>query len=518
MKSVHKLKSDKANEDGMLLSDNFINGSDLLFVYMSLLFTVMISHSFAPPDLILSSIILIPKGSRVSLSDSDKYRSIAISSLLSKILDYIIIEYQSKYLNTSDYQYGFKQKSSTVLCTTMVNETIQYYSVNGAKPVYLLLLDASKAFDKVSFCMLFNMLLDKNICPRTIKLLYYMYTNQSCYVTWSNERSRTFSVSNGVKQGAVISPLLFSIYIDNLFLELQSCGLGCHVGLTYAGAFGYADDIALVAPSMYSLKKMITICEDYANIHSITFNPNKSKLICFNTGSCHIAAIYLNGHQITMTKQDKHLGNYISNDIYDRHLCNTVCDFYQRSHGIINDFRSCDSITLDNLHRTYCMHMYGCELWNLNDKNIDAFRIAWRKIKRRIWKIPIRAHNQIVENLSYNFDACLDLRIVKFLYNSLNHDNNVCRIIVQTKINCVRSTLSDNYHYLSYKYQLSNLDWCNGLDYLLGKVKFKQCDIYTVSPQARIVVELCSIRDNLAICPTLDNREICKLIEAICTD
>ena len=70
------------------------------------------------------------------------------------------------------------------------------------------------------------------------------------------------------------------------------------------------------------------------------------------------------------------------------------------------------------------------------------------KIKRRIWKIPIRAHNQIVENLSYNFDACLDLRIVRFLYNSLNHDNNVCRIIVQTKINCVRSTLSDNYHIL----------------------------------------------------------------------
>ena len=67
---------------------------------------------------------------------------------------------------------------------------------------------------------------------------------------------------------------------------------------------------------------------------------------------------------------------------------------------------------IDNLHRTYCMHMYGCELWNLNDKTIDAFRIVWRKIKRRIWKIPIRAHNEIVENLSYNFDACLDQSIV----------------------------------------------------------------------------------------------------------
>ena len=44
-------------------------------------------------------------------------------------------------------------------------------------------------------------------------------------------------------------------------------------------------------------------------------------------------------------------------------------------------FRACDCLTLDNLHRTYCMHMYGCELWNLNDKKIEAFRIAWLKIK-----------------------------------------------------------------------------------------------------------------------------------------
>ena len=91
------------------------------------------------------------------------------------------------------------------------------------------------------------MLLDKKMCPRTVKLLYYMYTKQSCYVSWSNNRSKTFTIYNGGKQGGVISPLLFSIYIDNLFLELRPRGLDYHVGLTYAGAFGYADDIALIA-------------------------------------------------------------------------------------------------------------------------------------------------------------------------------------------------------------------------------------------------------------------------------
>ena len=57
--------------------------------------------------------------------------------------------------------------------------------------------------------------------------------------------------------------------------------MGCHVGLKYTGAFGYADDIALVARSLSSLKQMIQICEQFAESHSITFNPLKTKLIVF---------------------------------------------------------------------------------------------------------------------------------------------------------------------------------------------------------------------------------------------
>ena len=100
----------------------------------------------------------------------------------------------------------------------MVNETIQYYTEKGGRAVYLLLLDASNAFDKVSYEKLFELLLARNVCPKIVKLLYYMYTHQKCHVRWNNKQSDPFSVSNGVKPGSVISPLLFSIYMYMLNL------------------------------------------------------------------------------------------------------------------------------------------------------------------------------------------------------------------------------------------------------------------------------------------------------------
>ena len=70
--------------------------------------------------------------------------------------------------------------------------------------------------------------------------------------------------------------------MDKLFKHLKRNGIGCHVGPVYAGAFGYADDVALVAPSRYILKCMIATCEKFAKKHEITFNPIKSELLYFN--------------------------------------------------------------------------------------------------------------------------------------------------------------------------------------------------------------------------------------------
>ena len=216
-------------------------------------------------------------------SNSENYRAIAISSLLLKIFDHIILLLFSENLKSCDLQFGFLEENSTTMCTWIVTEVISYYVRNNSS-VFCCLLYLKKAFDKVEFSLLFHKLKESKVPGTFIRLLVYIYLNQSCKVRWGNTLSEEFMVKNGVRQGAVLSPTLFSLYMNSLLLQLKESGIGCHVGNHYYGALAYADDIALLCPSRSGLQKMLNICEKYFNIHKIIMSTNpdikKTKTKC----------------------------------------------------------------------------------------------------------------------------------------------------------------------------------------------------------------------------------------------
>ena len=118
---------------------------------------------------------------------------------------------QSKYLMTSELQFGFKEHSSTIMCSTLLVETVEYYVSNNST-VYVLLIDASKAFDRLCHSKLFEVLETYNVCPLVRRLLYNIYSRSEMHVQWNSTQSPPFSLNNGVKQGGVLSPILFSIF------------------------------------------------------------------------------------------------------------------------------------------------------------------------------------------------------------------------------------------------------------------------------------------------------------------
>ena len=92
-----------------------------------------------------------------------------------------------------------------------------------------------------------------------------------------------FSATNGVKQGGVLSPRLFNVYLNEFLSKLRENGLGCHMNGQFVGIFIYADDITILAPSHSSLQSMLTICDQYASRHHLIFNPTKTKCMFFPT-------------------------------------------------------------------------------------------------------------------------------------------------------------------------------------------------------------------------------------------
>ena len=180
-----------------------------MLVSCSLLLFHMV-HGAVPTDFVTSTILPIPKTKHVSELTSDNFRGIALSSIYVKLFDNIVIcKYYDK-LCTSELQFGFKQHSSTHMCTMVIKETISYY-VHQNSSVFCTFLDASKAFDRVNYCKLFRRLMERGLPPYIIRVLINMYTAKQACVSWAGIVSDYFSVCTGVRQGGVLSPILFSV-------------------------------------------------------------------------------------------------------------------------------------------------------------------------------------------------------------------------------------------------------------------------------------------------------------------
>ena len=140
-------------------------------------FDAMIVYAVIPSDLHLSTQLPIPKNCYKSLSNSDNYRAIAMSSMMGQLLDHILLDINSLVFYSCNTQFGFKPGHSTVMCNFVLQETVQHYVSNDSK-VFCLSLDATKAFDRVSFLKLFDLLVQRETCPLTVHFLMKLYTLQ----------------------------------------------------------------------------------------------------------------------------------------------------------------------------------------------------------------------------------------------------------------------------------------------------------------------------------------------------
>ena len=187
--------------------------------------------------ILVSTIIPLIKDKLGDISSSNNYRSVALSSLLLKNFDWIILLLHGDKLSTDELQFGYQQNTSTNMCTWLAIETIDYFLRNGSE-VFVGVMEMSKAFDNVKQSVLFWKLIDKDIPPIYLRLLLNIYIKQRANVRWNGTLSDSFPIGNGVKQGGVLSPHLYCIYTDDLFRRLRKKRTGCWVEGKFVGIRG----------------------------------------------------------------------------------------------------------------------------------------------------------------------------------------------------------------------------------------------------------------------------------------
>ena len=390
-------------------SDCFTHGPDALVVHLANLLRSFMVHGMVPGFVLICTLLPLVKDNLADITTSENYRAIASGSILLKLLDTVIMILEGNKLQCDQLQFGFQAGSSTTMCTWTATTVIEHYNQRG-RPVYACTMDLSKAFDLVEWVSLFRILISKGVTPVFLRVLLFIYRNQTCNVKWNSTYSTMFQVSNGVRQGAVSSPLLFSIYIDDLLVRLRQSGIGCRLDSFYYGVLGYADDLLLLSASRSGLQAMVSICERFARIRRLKFstnpNPAKSKTKCIifsKVKRCqvNIAPVILNGDPLPWVEKVKHLGNIMEQSntmkrdclIKRGKLIGKVNSLLQELHFVAPTIKM-------KLLNIYVTSFYGSSLWDLYSPEVTRIFSTWNVTVRNVFDLPRTTHRYLIEGLS----------------------------------------------------------------------------------------------------------------------
>ena len=221
--------------------------------------------------------------------------------------------------------------------------------------------------------------------------IYLLYSTQQMHIRWGNTTTSSFFVSNGVKQGGILSPILFNVYMDQLSVKLNASNIGGAIGGVLVNHLCYADDICLISLSSAGMQQLLNICDTYAKEYDLLYNGSKSYSLCFKP-KCSIfnrPIFTLNHLNIPTVNQSKYLGIIISENNCAPDLKRQMCKLYANVNMIIRKFSRCSPDVKCFLFKSYCSNLYCSILWyDCSKTALKTLRIAYNNSLRKLLGIP----------------------------------------------------------------------------------------------------------------------------------
>jgi len=428
--AIKQLKSRKSTGPDGITAEAIKHGGSLLAVHLTLLFNMCLCHSYIPTDLTQTTLVPLLKNKSGDVTDINNYRAIALSSCLSKLFEALILTCCKSYDNChdDDYQFGYKKDHSTSLGCATLKHVVDYYRSHGSY-VFVCFLDLSKAFDSVDHISLFRQLVKLKLPDNVVRLLINWYSNQLMNVRWKHIQSCSFYMKNGTRQGSVLSPYLFTVYMRCVTKDVIQTGIGCHIGNKPVCILLYADDIVILAPSWCAQQCLLNVCADSITKLGMSLNVSKSVTMIYKPYRTARYVPYsfpnftLNGAILNTVDSCKYLGHIISaTDDDNPDIVRQMGLLYARTNMLIRKFSKCDINVKLCLFRAYCTQFYGCSTWKRFKVTVmRRFEAAYVKcvksffgferrysVTQMFFDLGLPTFNTVIHNTRVRFESSVD--------------------------------------------------------------------------------------------------------------
>jgi hypothetical protein len=378
---IRGLKSGKAPGLDRISSEMLKASATAMAPLYTKLFNSIYSQGKYPLSWNSGYIINIHKGG--PKSDPNNYRGITVNSALAKVFGMILNDRLDKYLYENNIlcpnQIGFRKNARTSDHMFIIRTLIDKYVKHGNSPIYACFVDFRKAFDSVWRQALLFKLLKSNIRGKMFNIIQEIYRQDRVCLKINQNRTDFFCCNTGVKQGDVLSPTLFNLFLNDLPSHLSGDSDSPTLDETVINSLLYADDLVILSLSKSGLQSSLNKLHSYCQTWRLEVNINKTKVIRFcKSGRISNDVFCVGGQQIECVQEYKYLGIIFSASgsltLARQNMSDRALKAVFKLKSCIRDSNLPPALALklfDQVIKPVCL--YGSEIWGIEDLSTNKY-------------------------------------------------------------------------------------------------------------------------------------------------
>ena len=313
--AINGLKIGKSPGVDNILAEFIKSSKTFIMPFLAILFNNLFENGTFPDT--WSTAIIVPLHKKGDINNPDNYRGISLLSILSKlytsILNNRITQWATLMDKISETQAGFREGYSTIDHIFTLNALIEKCLCKKRKKLYVAFIDFKKAFDSIDRFKLWNLLSSYGLGGKMMQALKGIYSSVKSCVRCNSHLTDFFDCPYGLKQGCMLSPILFSLFINELSLEIAQNGK--HGIQLFPDMFEimmllFADDVILVSDTKCGLQSQLNILSLYSDKWGLSVNLDKSDIVVFRRGGRlkNTDEWFFKGMKLNIVNSYKYLG------------------------------------------------------------------------------------------------------------------------------------------------------------------------------------------------------------------